>query len=67
MTFAEYTRLKELQQQASAEAAAAEEARNWRLVETIRWADNSTEEVYKDKHGNTKHVMTEYPHGDACY
>ena len=67
MTFSEYNRLKELQQQARAEAEAAEEACDWHLVEKIHWADNSTEAVYKDKHGNTKHVMTEYPHGDACY
>lgn len=58
MTLKEYNRLKELQKKARDEAEAAEAARCWQHVETIRWADNSVEEVYKDKDGNIKRVMT---------
>lgn len=65
MTLKEYNRLKELQKKARDEAEAAEAARCWQHVETIRWADNSVEEVYKDKDGNIKRVMTVAPHGDA--
>ena len=66
MTFTEYERLKELQQKAIAEAKAADDARCWRLKETIHYADNSVEEVYEDKDGKLKRVMTVYPHGDIC-
>lgn len=66
MTLKEYNRLKELQKKARDEAEAAEAARCWQYVETIRWADNSVEEVYKDKDGNIKRVMTVAPHGDVC-
>lgn len=66
MTLKEYNRLKELQKKARDEAEAAEAARCWQHVETIRWADNSVEEVYKDKDGNIKRVMTVAPHGDVC-
>lgn len=66
MTIKEYNRLKDLQKEARQEAEAAEAARCWQHVETLHWADNSVEEVYKDKDGNIKHVMTVGPHGDAC-
>lgn len=61
MTLKEYNRLKELQKKARDEAEAAEAARCWQHVETIRWADNSVEEVYKDKDGNIKRVMDGSP------
>lgn len=66
MTLKEYNRLKELQKKAQAEAAAAEADRRWQHVDTVKYADNSVEEVYKDKDGNTKTVMTVGPHGDIC-
>ena len=69
LKFGQYIRAegpKEHQKKARDEAEAAEAARCWQHVETIRWADNSVEEVYKDKDGNIKHVMTVGPHGDAC-
>lgn len=66
LTKAEYSRLKELQAEAKVEAKRAEEAREWKLIETVHWADNSVEEVYEDKDGNRKNVMAVQPHGDAC-
>ena len=66
LTLSEFGRLKELQQEAREAAKAADDARCWRLKETINWADNSVEEIYEDKDGNTKSIMTVGPHGDAC-
>ena len=54
LTLSEFRRLKELQQEAREAAKAADDARCWRLKETINWADNSVEEIYEDKDGNTK-------------
>jgi len=62
----EFERLKELQKQAREEQRKAEEAREWKYDHTIYWADNSEEEIWIDKDGNKKSVMTVYPHGDAC-
>ena len=45
---------------------AADDAREWKLHQTIYWADNSVEEIWIDKNGATKSVMTVGPHGDAC-
>lgn len=66
LTLSEFGRLKELQQEAREAAKAADDARCWRLKEAINWADNSVEEIYEDKDGNTKHVTVVGPHGDAC-
>lgn len=66
LTLSEFRRLKELQQEAREAAKAADDARCWQLKETINWADNSVEEIYEDKDGNTKHVTVVGPHGDAC-
>lgn len=61
LTLSEFGRLKELQQEAREAAKAADDARCWRLKETINWADNSVEEIYEDKDGNTKHVTVVGP------
>lgn len=45
---------------------AADDAREWKLHQTIYWADNSVEEIWIDKNGATKSIMTVGPHGDAC-
>ena len=66
LTNAEYARLKELQAAARAEAKAADDAREWRKVDTVYWADNSVEEIWEDKDGNHKTVQTVGAHGDAC-
>lgn len=66
LTKSEFDRLKELQAEAIAEEKRIEEAKNWRYIETIYWADNSVEEIYEDKDGNRKTVMVTGPHGDAC-
>lgn len=66
LTKAEYARLKELQAEARAARKAAEEAREWKLVDKVYWADNSVEEIYEDKNGERKTVMVVPPHGDAC-
>ena len=66
LTNVEFARLKELQAQARAEAKAADDAREWRYVETVYWADNSIEEIWEDKDGCRKTVTVTGPHGDAC-
>lgn len=66
LTDAEYSRLKELQKEARDKAKAADEAREWKYVRTIYWADNSEEEIWVDKDGVEKSVMTVGPHGDLC-
>lgn len=66
LTRAEFARLQELQQAARAAEKAADDAREWKLVETNGYADNSVEEVWEDKNGVRKTVTVVYPHGDAC-
>lgn len=66
LTAKEYARLKELQAKARAEEKAADDARGWKLKATVGYADNSVEEIYEDKNGVEKRVMTVAPHGDAC-
>jgi hypothetical protein len=66
LTHTEFARLKELQAQARAAAKAADDAREWRYVETVYWADNSIEEIWEDKDGCRKTVTVTGPHGDAC-
>ena len=66
LTRKEFNRLRELQQQARAAEKAADEAREWRHTDTIYYADNSVEEIWTDKDGNEKRVMTVGPHGDVC-
>ena len=56
-----------MQKEAIEAEKAADDAREWKYKETIYWADNSVEEVWEDKDGNTKTVMVTGPHGDACY
>lgn len=67
LTLKEFARLRELQREAIKAEKAADDAREWKYKETIYWADNSVEEVWEDKDGNTKTVMVTGPHGDACY
>lgn len=67
LTKKEFARLKELQAKAIAEHKARENAREWKMVDKIYWADNSEEEIWEDKDGIRKTVMTVGPHGDACY
>ena len=66
LTDKEFARLKELQAEARAEAKRIEDAKQWRKIGTYGYADNSVEEIYEDKDGNRKTVMTVHPHGDAC-
>lgn len=67
LTLTEFERLKVLQKEAIEAEKAAEVAREWRCKETIYWADNSVEEIWIDRDGNTRTVMVIGPHGDACY
>ena len=39
----------------------------WEHDSYINYADNSVEEVFRDKDGNTKTIMVTAPHGDLCY
>ena len=66
LTKTEFVRLKELQEIARKKEKEADEAREWKYVETIYWADNSEEEVWEDKNGVRKNVMVVAPHGDIC-
>lgn len=51
LTVKEFNRLKELQQTAREAEKAADDAREWKLHQTIYWADNSVEEIWIDKNG----------------
>ena len=66
LTRAEFNRLKELQAEAIRKAKEADDARQWQYVRTIYWADNSIEEIWRDKDGAEKTVLVTGPHGDAC-
>jgi hypothetical protein len=39
----------------------------WKEVERIYYADNSTEAIQENNKGERRQVMIEAPHGDACY
>ena len=67
LTKVEFERLKELQKAEEKRLQEADEARQWKKVDTVYYADNSIEEVWEDKDGIRKTVMTTAPHGDACY
>lgn len=66
LTEVEFNRLKELQAEVREELKRIEEAKEWEYVKTIYWADNSVEEVWKNRYGETKNVMVVAPHGDVC-
>lgn len=66
LTRAEVQHLREVQQRKRNEAKERDRARDWKLKETLHWADNSTEEVWEDKDGIRKTVTVVQPHGDAC-
>ena len=66
LTKAEFARLKELQAAAIAEEERIETEKEWQLINTLYYADNSIEKVYENKYGERKTVMVVQPHGDAC-
>ena len=66
LTKAEYERLKELQVECIALKKRIDEAREWKFVRRVNWADNSVEETWVDKNGAEKSVMVTQPHGDIC-
>ena len=66
LTKTEFERLKNMQMDAQREAERVEAEKEWRLVDTIYWADNSVEEIWENKYGERKKIMTTGPHGDAC-
>lgn len=66
LTKAEFARLKQMQAEAQAEQKRLEDEKEWCLVGTYGYADNSVEEVWENKYGERKAVMTVAPHGDAC-
>ena len=67
LTRAEFGRLKKMQQEAKETEKQADDAREWKKVNTIYYADNSVIEIWRDKNGVKKEVMITAPHGDACY
>ena len=67
LTVDEWNRLKSMQDKARSEAEAKEQARQWRMVDRLFFADNSVEEVWEDKDGIRKNVMTIAPNGDLCF
>lgn len=62
----EVNQLREYQNQLREEHKKAEKSREWKLTNTIYWADNSVEEIYTDKDGKEKTIMVVAPHGDSC-
>lgn len=66
LTRSEFDRLRELQQAAREERKAAEDAREWRTVGEVHFADNSVEEIQEDKDGNRRSILKIYAHGDIC-
>lgn len=64
LTKSEFERLCEMQKKAIARVKAEDEARCWKKVATYRYADNSVEEVWRDKDGIEKRVTVVWPHGD---
>lgn len=66
LTISEFNRLKKLQKQAQEELKHADEAKGWKLIETVGYADNSVEEIWESKDGERKTEMVVFPHGDAC-
>lgn len=66
LTKKEFTRLKELQAEAMQKEREADEARCWKKIDTVYWADNSVEEIWEDKDGARKTVTVVGAHGDVC-
>lgn len=66
LTNDEFARLKSMQKIAREEHEKAEQAREWKKVRTEYYADNSVEELWRDKNGFEKRVLVDGPHGDAC-
>lgn len=66
LTHVEFERLKELQAEARQKEKELEDAKEWKYVETVYYADNSEEEIWENKYGERKSVMTVGPHGDMC-
>ena len=66
LTHKEFERLRELQKEERRKAKEADDALEWKYVETIYWADNSVEETWINKYGETKKVTIVGSHGDAC-
>ena len=64
LTTAEYNRLKEMQKELRAKKKAEEDAKEWRYDHTVYYADNSEEEVWINKFGEEKIIMTVGLHGD---
>ena len=58
--------MKELQKIAQEEYKKKEAEKEWKLIGTYGYADNSVEEVWESKDGERKTVMTVWPHGDIC-
>ena len=67
LTKVEFERLKELQKIAIAEHEMVEKEKAWKKVQTVHYADNSTEEIWENKYGERKTIMTVGPGGDACH
>lgn len=65
LTKAEFNRLIEMQRKSIEKKRLEEDAREWKLWETRYYADNSVEEIWKDKDGIEKTVMVKQPSGDS--
>lgn len=66
LTHTEFERLKQLQAEAKQKEKELEDAKEWKYVETVYYADNSEEEIWENKYGERKSVMAVGPHGDMC-
>lgn len=66
ITDTEYERLKELQTEARKRVRLEEEQKEWKKIAEYCYADNSVEEVWENRYGERKTIMSVYPHGDVC-
>ena len=66
LTLKEFERLKMLQKLAEDALRRTDEAREWEFIRNMYWADNSVEELWRDKDGIEKIIIVVAPNGDLC-
>ena len=62
LTQSEFDRLKVLQIAAKEKIRRFRREKDWKLIETVRYEDNSAEEIYENRYGERKTVQIESPH-----
>lgn len=62
LTQTEFNRLKTIQMAVKEKIRRFKREKGWELVETVRYEDNSAEEIYENRYGERKTVQIESPH-----